>query len=135
PDSCRMVFGAEAGSSIARGRGVFETTCAPCHGASGGGGGYLTGATRPPRIAGEDVDDVVQQVRRGGHEMPAFSSVALPDARLHDVARYVHETLVDEEATHLGPRDLGPFSMGLIAWAALLVLAIALALLFAEGRN
>jgi ubiquinol-cytochrome c reductase cytochrome c subunit len=130
-----MVFGAEADSSIARGRGVFETTCAPCHGAAGGGGGYLTGATRPPRIAGEDVADVLQHVRRGGHEMPAFSSVALPDARLHDVARYVHETLVEHEPTPLGPRELGPFSTGLIAWAALLVLAIGLALLFAERRN
>ena len=130
-----MVFGAEAGSSTARGRGVFQTTCAPCHGATGGGGGYLTGATRPPRIAGADVADVVRQVRRGGHEMPAFSSVALPDARLHDLARYVHETLVEQEPTHLGPRELGPFSIGLIAWAALLVLAIGLALLFAEGRN
>jgi hypothetical protein len=43
--------------------------------------------------------------------------------------------LVEHEPTHLGPRELGPFSIGLIAWAALLALAIGLALLFAEGRN
>jgi ubiquinol-cytochrome c reductase cytochrome c subunit len=123
-------------SPNAQGRALFETSCAPCHGASGTGV-YLGPSARSPSIAGADVARITQQVRQGGKEMPAFSSAVLADAPLGDLAGYVHETLAhpSDEHAHVGPRALDPVVVGLIAWCALAALACGLALLFAEGRN
>jgi mono/diheme cytochrome c family protein len=128
---------AEHGESpVAHGRVLYETNCAPCHGPSGRGG-YLGPHAGPPALAGIETARLVRHVREGGKAMPAFSSVALPDAALHDLAAYVHDTLGTpaESATHIGPRAVDPFVIGLIVWGALAVLALVLAVLFAEGRN
>lgn len=123
-------------SPVAHGRALYETNCAPCHGSSGQGG-YLGPHARPPTIAGVKVAHLVHHVREGGKAMPAFSSVALPGADLQDLAAYVQETLGNpaENATHVGPRAVDPFVIGLIVWGALAVMALVLAVLFAEGRN
>lgn len=128
---------ADAGESpVAHGRVLYETNCAPCHGPSGQGG-YLGPHARPPRIAGIEVARLVRHVRHGGKGMPAFSSAVVPDTALPDLATYVHETLGTpaEGATHIGPGAVDPFVIGLIVWGALAVLALVLAVLFAEGRN
>lgn len=124
------------GSPSVQGRAVFEIHCAPCHGPSGAGG-YFGPHIRPPRISGVELAKIAQQVRQGGKEMPAFSAEVLPDASLHDLEVYIHETLARPSDDHgrLGPRDLDPFSVGLIAWVALVCLASVLAVLFAEGRH
>jgi len=122
--------------AVSHGRALYETNCAPCHGPSGHGG-YLGPHARPPTIVGVDVARLVHQVRHGGRAMPAFSSAAVPDPALADLATYVHETLGTpaEGATHIGPRAVDPFVIGLIVWGALAVLALVLAVFFAEGRN
>jgi ubiquinol-cytochrome c reductase cytochrome c subunit len=131
-----VTFDDSADSPSAQGRALFETSCAPCHGASGAGV-YLDPSIHPSPIAGADVAKVIQEVRLGSKGMPAFSSAVLPDASLRDLAGYVHETLAHPpgEHAHVGPRDLDPLVVGLIAWCALAVLACGLAFLFAEGRN
>lgn len=131
-----MGFADPGESPVAHGRVLYETNCAPCHGPSGQGG-YLGPHARPPRIAGEKVAHLVHHVREGGKAMPAFSSVALPDPALQDLATYVHETLATpaEKTTHVGPREVDPFVIGLFVWGALALLGLLLAVLFAEGRN
>lgn len=129
-----MGFADVGESPVAHGRALYETNCAPCHGISGQGG-YLGPHARPPPIAGIEVRRLVHHVRDGGKAMPAIA--ALPDPALQDLATYVHGTLgrPAEEPTHIGPRAVNPFVIGLIVWGALAVLALVLAVLFAEGRN
>jgi ubiquinol-cytochrome c reductase cytochrome c subunit len=93
----------------AEGRIAFEVHCAPCHGPSGAGV-YLGRTVRPPSIAGADVAEIVQRVRNGKNEMPAFSLAVLPDASLHALALYVHEMPATprERLGRLGPRQLDP---------------------------
>lgn len=123
-------------SPAAHGRAVYEMNCAPCHGTSGQGG-YLGPSARPPHISGARVDKIVRQVRAGGKVMPAFSSAMLPDTALHDLAAYVHQGVgsTAQEPSHVGPRQVDPFLMGLFVCGALAVLALAIAMLFGEGRN
>ncbi len=104
---------------------------------TGTGGGFLTASTRTPDIAGAPVAVILRVVREGGREMPAFSAAVLPDPGLHEVATYVHETLghPPREPAVFGARALDPFSMGLIAWAAVAAFAFALSHLFSEGRS
>ncbi|MGH9100598.1 MAG: c-type cytochrome [Acidimicrobiales bacterium] len=120
----------------ARGKALFESNCAQCHGIAGRGE-YLGPTMHPPEIAGAALPKIVQLVRRGGKDMPAFSKAALPDAALDDLGWYVHTTLgrpADEES-HVGPRTLDPLAVGLIVWGALALLAALLALVFGGGRN
>lgn len=122
-------------SGTSRGRVDFEIHCAPCHHPSGEGG-YLSPSARPPRIAGADVTQIVQHVREGGKEMPAFSAAVLSDDSLQDVASYVHGTLGrPAEPACFGPRELDPFIVGLVVWVALALFTCGLAALFGEGRR
>jgi ubiquinol-cytochrome c reductase cytochrome c subunit len=126
-------FGAYSG--VAGGRELFETRCAQCHGVLGDGG-YLGPDLRVPAIAGASPAAIARQVR-GVEHMPAFSAAVLPDSAVEELGAYVHETLSrpPEPPGRLGPRSLDPVSLGVIVAGALALFAVALALIFAEGRN
>ncbi|MGH7268882.1 MAG: c-type cytochrome [Polyangiaceae bacterium] len=128
-----MGVGAADGAPVARSRALFDVYCAQCHGPSGAGG-YLGRGVRPPVIAGASVTKIVWQVRQGGREMPPLSAVVLPDAALDDLANYVHQTLAHPagDAALLGRRPIDPFSVGVLAWGALALLACVLGVLFTE---
>jgi mono/diheme cytochrome c family protein len=117
-------------------RELFETRCAQCHGVLGEGG-YLGAGLRVPAIAGAKVATIARQVRGGGEHMPAFSAAVLPDSALAELGTYVHEALSrpPEPPGRIGPRALDPLALGVIVAGALALFAVALALLFAEGKN
>jgi hypothetical protein len=90
----------------------------------------------PPPIAGTDVATVVKTVRKGGREMPAFSSGVLPDPSLRDLAMVVSGTLArPAEPARFGPREINPFVIGAIVWVALVLLTSGVAALFRERRR
>lgn len=117
-------------------RALFERSCAQCHGLTGAGDYYAPGF-HPPRIAGVEPAKVAHMVRHGGDHMPPVSAALIPDARLSQLADYVHVTLAHppDQPGRLGPRALDPFLVGVLVWGALALFLCGLSWLFAEGRN
>ncbi|HEX4775388.1 MAG TPA: cytochrome c [Acidimicrobiia bacterium] len=79
-------------AALVRGRGVYRSFCAECHGMQGQGG---TG----PKLAGgavkrafPNVDDQVALVESGRGSMPAWKG-RLTDQQINDVVRYEREVL------------------------------------------
>jgi len=69
---------------IARGAALYVTAgCATCH-APGGRGGVVG---RP--IVGADEETITQRARRGPTGMPQFSTAALADDEIRDIAAYL----------------------------------------------
>jgi mono/diheme cytochrome c family protein len=69
---------------LAKGRGVYDRTCALCHGATGEG--MPNGA---PTLAGlKDFAKVRQKVATGGVQMPPMSAM-LPDSDIDAVAHFI----------------------------------------------
>lgn len=129
-------FPAPLKSPSAQGRSTFQIQCASCHGADGEGGAFLTSSTRVPGLTQASTADITRAVRQGGHEGPAFSAAVISDDNLQHLVTYIRETLAQppNEPASLGPRELEPFSVGVITWGALLLLVCGLALLFSERR-
>lgn len=61
----------------------FAFTCASCHGPDG------QGTALGPDIAGEEFDEIIETVRFGDDQMPAFSREAISDEELRALADYV----------------------------------------------
>jgi alcohol dehydrogenase (cytochrome c) len=80
---------AEGAPDLAAGKQIFETACLACHGldGKGGHGGADLSASNDFRV-------VVDTIAKGRNNMPAFSTVFLPE-QLRDVAGYVSAELAD----------------------------------------
>ncbi len=63
--------------------GTFDLFCASCHGADG------RGTELGRDLRGRDADDVIEAVRFGKDEMPAFSESVISDAQLVEIIAYV----------------------------------------------
>ncbi len=63
--------------------GAFATFCSGCHGPDG------RGTELGRDLRGRDADDVIEAVRFGEDEMPAFPSSAISDAQLVEIIAYV----------------------------------------------
>lgn len=128
--------GASPTHGLAQGRVYYDLLCADCHG-NEGEGGWVATRTEAPRIAGADAQRMEATLRTT--HPPPFSVAALPDDALRDLAGYVHVELArppqEPEQPRMGPRALEPAAVGVIAAGAIVLLALLLKLLFAEGRN
>lgn len=112
---------AVAGGNVNRGRALFASNCAQCHGAAGQGAstGYRIVA---PSLLHASVFQVAEAVRAGPLLMPRFGTDVLSDADVNDIARYVNylqtrrtgEGSVNAGGISLG--DVGPVAEGLIGW-------------------
>ncbi len=119
------------GGDAARGREVFATNCAQCHGSTGAGGVAGAGAWTPP-VAGKGAIAIAEAIRVGPFQMPAFSPEQIPAEQVADVAAFLQEVDEDAGTPVTGLIELNPvYASGL---AAIFVLAIVLSLLWIAGR-
>lgn len=113
-----------------RGLEPFVRHCAACHGA-GGTGGVAGGGTFVPAIAGVDPVTIVEAIRVGPFEMPAFSPAVLDDDTAADIAAYLMESGTGRR-TLLGLDEIDPVG---VAVAAAVLLAAAVAVLRAVANR
>ncbi len=82
-------------AELVTGRMVYANNCAPCHGASGGGG---VGAKLSGGKLVEQIPDPADQrllIENGRNQMPAFNE-KLSSAEIDAVVRYTRE-VIDEQ--------------------------------------
>lgn len=113
-----------------RGLDPFVRHCAACHGAAGAGG-VAGGGTFVPDIAGRDPVTIVEALRVGPFEMPAFNEALIDDRTAADIAAYLDEAN-GAPATFLGLRELDPVG---IAGASTVLVVAAAGLLRVLGRR
>jgi mono/diheme cytochrome c family protein len=70
-------------AQLARGRAVYASACAACHGPTGAGQGN---ATKLGNVS--DVAAIANKIRVGGVEMPPMTAM-LSGEQIEDVARFV----------------------------------------------
>lgn len=119
-----------AGADLARGRELFVSNCAACHG-PGGDGGAVGGGFIAPTLNQADATTVGEAVIGGPIPMPRFG---FSSGDLDSLAAYV---LYLRSAPTPGGIDLplaGPVSEGFVAGAALVVLLL-VARLVGGGRR
>lgn len=114
----------------ARGLEPFVRHCASCHGA-GGVGGVAGGGTRVPAIAGADAVTIVEALRVGPGEMPAFSDALVDDETAADIAAYL-DAADEAPRTALGLQEVDPVAAAL---AAVAVVVAALGVVRAVGHR
>lgn len=106
---------------ISEGLQLFTAHCAGCHQVVARGG-FVTGARVPP-LQGLSAREIAEAVRIGPYLMPHFSKRQIGDAQLDSLVAYVLSTRhpVDRGGWKIG--NIGPIPEGLVAWAAVGVLA------------
>jgi ubiquinol-cytochrome c reductase cytochrome c subunit len=113
------------GADPAKGRDLFITSCAACHGPGAGGDSVGGGFVAPP-LLGQAPVIVGEAIRTGPGAMPVFGPGQISDQELDDVAAYLvylHDDAAPGGATLGGS---GPVVEGYVAWLVgigLLVLA------------
>lgn len=130
-------FGLEPGlpepgeGDIAEGFAAYQQHCAHCHGASGQGGVAGAGAWTP-NIAVHEPQVVLEAIRVGPFEMPAFSTDQIDEAQADGIAAYLEEVGGERGTPVLGLVEMNPVTAS--AFVALLALAVVFSLLFIAGR-
>lgn len=110
---------------VRRGREVFATNCAQCHGSTGAGGVAGGGAWTPP-VIDRDAVAIAEAIRVGPFEMPAFAPEQISDAEIGDVVAFV-DFVAQEQGTPLGLTELNPvYASGFAFVFAVIVLLSAL---------
>jgi ubiquinol-cytochrome c reductase cytochrome c subunit len=113
------------GADPAKGRDLFITSCAACHGPGAGGDSVGGGFVAPPLLGANPVI-VGEAIRTGPGAMPVFGPGQISDQELNNVAAYLvylHDDAAPGGATLGGS---GPVVEGYVAWLVgmgLLVLA------------
>jgi ubiquinol-cytochrome c reductase cytochrome c subunit len=114
----------------ARGREIFATNCAACHGSTGAGGVAGAGAFTP-NLIGLDEVTLASAVRVGPFQMPRFSEDQIDDEGLGDIAAFMDE-VAEEPGTLLGFGELNPvFASGFVFAMSVIVL---LSCMWISGR-
>lgn len=114
----------------ARGRAVYATNCAQCHGSTGAGGVAGGGAWTPPVVTAGPVA-IAEAIRVGPFEMPQFGPEQISDQEIGDVVAFM-DAVEDEQGTVLGLVELNPvYASG---FAFLLALVVLLSALWIAGR-
>ena len=130
-------FGLEPGipepgeGDVAEGFAEYQRNCAQCHGAAGQGGVAGAGAWTP-NIAVREPVVVLEAIRVGPFEMPAFSEDQLDDEAADGIAAYLEEVDAEGGTPLLGLVELNPVTAS--AFVGLFALAAVLSLLFIAGR-
>lgn len=113
-----------------RGLEVYGLNCAHCHGSTAAGG-VAGGGAWTPALLGLDDQTIVEAIRVGPFEMPAFSTDQISDQQAADVAAFIHE-IGEETTTPLGLLELNPvFASGFVI---LVSAAMIVALMLIAGR-
>jgi ubiquinol-cytochrome c reductase cytochrome c subunit len=114
----------------ARGREIFATHCAACHGSTGAGG-VAGGGAITPNLIGLDGVTLAQAIRVGPFQMPRFSSDQISDEGLGDIAAFMHE-VAEEPGTLLGFAELNPVFASAFVFA--LSIIVLLSCMWITGR-
>ncbi|MGH9135498.1 MAG: c-type cytochrome [Acidimicrobiales bacterium] len=103
-----------SGADVANGGQLYRLNCAACHHTTGAGGALVARAA--PAIDDVEPRQVVEAIRVGPFEMPAFGPAAMTDAEVIDVAAYVDEVIDDPpDRGGLPIWRLGPVPEGAVA--------------------
>ena len=109
----------------ARGREVYASNCAQCHGSTGAGGVAGAGAWTPP-VVDRDPIAIAEAIRVGPFEMPRFGEDQISDSEIADIAAFTH-FVSEEQGTPLGLVELNPvYASGFAFVFAMIVLVSAL---------
>jgi ubiquinol-cytochrome c reductase cytochrome c subunit len=114
------------GADVSRGGELFRLNCAPCHGATGGGGALSYGDAAPPLTDSEPLQ-AAAAVRAGPGQMPVFGE-EITESDLEAIVAYVQYLRNPEDPGGLPIGRIGPIPEGFVAWAAgmgALLLAVA----------
>ena len=114
------------GADLARGRDLFISSCAACHGA-GAGGDAVGGGFVAPSLLGDDPVLVGEAIRTGPGAMPIFGPGQISDEELGAIAAYLIYLRDDAAPGGLTLGGVGPVVEGYVAWIVgigLLVLAV-----------
>jgi ubiquinol-cytochrome c reductase cytochrome c subunit len=100
---------------LARGRDLFATHCAGCHGAQGAGAVLQDEAAAPP-LAGAAPEVVAEAIRVGPYVMPRFGEDIIDQADLDSIVRYVGTFDDPDDRGGLSLGYVGPVAEGAVAW-------------------
>jgi ubiquinol-cytochrome c reductase cytochrome c subunit len=101
-------------AELGAGGEVYRLNCASCHHATGSGGVLAYGVEVPPLDEATAVQ-VVEALRVGPAQMPAFSRDAISDQQAIDVAAYVQELRDPDDRGGFALGHLGPVPEGAVA--------------------
>ena len=104
-----------AGADLARGRDLFITSCAACHG-PGAGGDAVGGGYVAPSLLGVDPVTVGEATRTGPGAMPVFGPGQISDGDLDALAAYLVFLREDAAPGGLTIGGAGPVVEGYVAW-------------------
>ncbi len=116
---------------IAVGLETFALNCAHCHG-NAGAGGTAGSTTWTPRVNHLEPIAVVEAIRVGPFEMPAFATDQLTEEEANAVASYLEAVREERGTPVFGLVELNPvFASGFVALLAILLIG---SLLYIGGR-
>jgi ubiquinol-cytochrome c reductase cytochrome c subunit len=99
--------------NLARGEGVFQLNCAPCHGTTGSGG--AVGPQVAPALHAATATQIAEAIRIGPGAMPVFDPNTITQQDLDAVARYVLYLRAPVDAGGAGLSHTGPIVEGFVA--------------------
>jgi ubiquinol-cytochrome c reductase cytochrome c subunit len=103
------------GADLSRGRDLFVTSCAACHGPGAGGDDIGGGFVAPP-LLGVDPVIVGEAIRTGPGAMPIFPSGQVSDEDLNAIAAYLEYLREDAAPGGATLGGSGPVVEGYVAW-------------------
>lgn len=103
------------GADVSRGRDLYISSCAACHGPGAGGDAVGGGYVAPPLL---EIDPVTvgEAVRTGPGSMPVFGPGQIEDDELDDVAAYLIHLREHAAPGGLTIGGAGPVVEGYVAW-------------------
>lgn len=113
------------------GQDVYAANCAHCHGNTGTGGVAGAGAWTP-QVNNVDPVAIVEAIRVGPFEMPAFSTDQISDGEAAAIASFLEEVHAEQGTPVLGLVELNPVFAA--AFVALLATVLVFSLLYISGR-
>lgn len=111
-----------AGGQVAMGGVLYRQQCAACHSWSGDGGALLH-REAPPLHQATQVQ-TAEAIRLGPGQMPKFSSAALTNNQVADVASYVDYLRDPDDRGGQGLGHIGPVAEGAVALLGILALLL-----------
>lgn len=103
------------GADLARGRDLFISSCAACHGPAGSGDSVGGGFVAPPLLDDEPLQ-IGEAIRTGPGAMPPFSAGQISDEELNAIAAYLAYLRDDAAPGGLTVGGTGPVVEGYVAW-------------------
>jgi ubiquinol-cytochrome c reductase cytochrome c subunit len=115
---------------LAAGQQLFASNCAPCHGATAGGGAVGEGALAPSLMGSQPLD-VAEAVVSGPGQMPVFG---FTEQERNSIVAYVRDIQTRRDPGGADIGGVGPVPEGYVAWA-LGTVAVVLVSVFIGGRG